>query len=190
MPKRSRHRGGKHPDAGQKKAAPKVGVERAKSGQGWALVHPPCVRDAAEDLDEVRAMIAAGETDIAVDELRWLVSSCAEMIEAHFLLGKLAAETAGDLPLARGHFGFGYQVGAKALERAGNPAPLMALHPANRPFFDAGRGLAWCLNELGKRELAIEVVEHLLRCDPSDPLGLRGWLDEIKLGGTPIVELQ
>jgi hypothetical protein len=184
MAKRSRQSRGQ-----PQKAPPRVGVERARSGQGWALTHPPCVREAAEDLEEVRAMIAAGETDIAGDELRWLVSSCSEMIEAHFLLGKLAAESARDLPLARGHFGFGYQVGAKALERAGNPGPLAALHPANRPFFDAGRGLAWCLNELGKRELAVEVVEQLLRCDPSDPLGLRGWIDEIKLGGTPIVEL-
>lgn len=166
-----------------------VAVERARSGQGWALTHPPCVREAAEDLEEVRTMIAAGETEVAVDELHWLVSSCAEMIEAHFLLGKLAAETAGDLPLARGHFGFGYELGAKAIERAGKPAPLAALHPANRPFFDAGRGLAWCLNELGKRDMALEVIAELLRCDPTDPLGLRGWIDEINTGGAPIVEL-
>ena len=66
---------------------------------------------------------------------------------------------------------------------------LPALHPANRPFYDAGRGLAWCLNELGKRELALEVVAELLRCDPTDPLGLRGWIDEINTGGAPIVEL-
>jgi hypothetical protein len=166
-----------------------VGVARARSGQGWVLTHPPCVREAAEDLEEVRAMIAAGETDVAVDELRWLVSACTEMIEAHFLLGKLAAETAGDLPLARGHFGFGYELGAKAIARAGNAAPLAALHPANRPFFDAGRGLAWCLNELDKRDIALEVLAELLRCDPTDPLGLRGWIDEINTRGAPIVEL-
>lgn len=134
-------------------------------------------------------MIAAGETDVATDELRWLVSTCSEMIEAHFLLGKLAAEGAGDVALARGHFGFGFQLGDKALARAGNPTPLAALHPANRPFFDAGRGLAWCLNEMGKRDLAVEVVEQLLRCDRSDPLGLRGWIDEIRTAGAPIVEL-
>jgi hypothetical protein len=91
--------------------------------------------------------------------------------------------------LARGHFGFAYQLGTKALARAGNPSPLPALHPANRPFYDAGRGLAWTLNELGKRDLALEIIEYLLRCEPADALGLRSWIDEIKTAGTPIVEL-
>jgi hypothetical protein len=167
-----------------------VGVERARSGQGVALTHPPCVREAAEDLEEVRSMIAAGEHDVAIDELRWLVSACPDMIEAHYLLGKLAVEVDHDLALARGHFGVGYQLGAKALARAGNPAPVTALHPANRAFFDAGRGLAWCLHELGRRDMALEVVEHLLRCDPTDPLGLKGWIDEINTGGTPLVQLE
>jgi tetratricopeptide (TPR) repeat protein len=166
-----------------------VSVERSRSGQGWTLVHPSCVRECAEDLEEVRDMIAAGETDVAAEELRWLVETCTDFIEAHFLLGKLAVELAGDLPPGRAHFGFGYQLGAKALQRAGNPAPLPALHPANRPFYDAGRGLAWCLAELGKRELALEVLEHLLRCDPTDALNLRSWIDEIKTAGAPIVEL-
>ena len=166
-----------------------VGVERARSGQGFTLTHPRAARDAAEDLEEVRTMIAAGENDVAIDELRWLVSACPDMIEAHYLLGKLAVEADHDLPLARGHFGVGYQLGAKALARTGGPMPLSALHPANRPFYDAGRGLAWCLNELGRPEMAIEVVEHLLRCDPLDPLGLKGWIDEIGTGGAPLVQL-
>jgi len=170
-------------------AAGSVSVERARSGQGWTLMHPPCVRDAAEDLEEVRAMIAAGETDLAVDELRWLIGACTDMIEAHFLLGKLAVEASGDIPLGRAHFGFGYQLGARALERAGKPTPVPALHPANRPWFDAGRGLAWCLTELDKRSMALEVVQNLLQCDPTDPLGVRAWIDEIKTAGAPIVEL-
>jgi hypothetical protein len=165
-----------------------VSVQRARSGQGWTLVHPPCVREAAEDLEEVRQMIAAGESDVAIDELRWLLDACHDFIEAHFLLGKLAVETGGDLALGRAHFGIGYQLGMRALERAGNPTPLPPLHPANRPFFDAGRGLAWCLMELHKRDMALEVVERLLRCDPSDALQLRTWVDEIKTAGAPIVE--
>jgi hypothetical protein len=172
-----------------KRPGNRVSVERARGGQGWVLAHPRDVLECAEDIDEVREMIAAGESDVATDELRWLVETCPEMIEAHYLLGKLAVEATGDVPLGRGHFGFGFQLGQRAIERAGRPAPLPALHPANRPFFDAGRGLAWCLAELGKREMALEVVEFLLRCDPSDPLGLGGWIDEIKTGGAPIVEL-
>jgi len=163
-------------------------VRRAKSGHGWILVPPRAVRDRAEDLEEVRAMIDAGEPEIAVDELRWLLSDCSEMIEAHFLLGKLAVEVDHDLPLARGHFGCGYQLGLQALRRANMPTPVPALHPANRPFFDAGRGLAWSLHQLDKTPMAIEVVEQLLTLDPDDPLGLAGWLDELRTGGLPMVE--
>jgi hypothetical protein len=111
------------------------------------------------------------------------------MIEAHYLLGKLAVESQQDLALGRAHFGYGYQLGAKALDRAGNPTPLSPLHPANRPFFDAGRGLAWCLAELGMPDKAREVIERLRSCDPSDPLNLSAWLDELGAGGLPIVEL-
>lgn len=182
MSKRPPRRSDKQPGRG-------VSVERGRGGSGWVLVHPAAAREATEDLDEVRAMIAAGETDIAIDELRWLLEECPELIEAHYLLGKLAVETNHDLPLARGHFGIGFELGTKALARAGDPAPLAALHPANRPFFDAGRGLAWCLAEQGLRDTAIEVVERLLKCDPTDPLGLGGWIDELRTGGAPIVEL-
>jgi hypothetical protein len=171
------------------KSASAVSIERAQGGQTWILVHPRCVRDCADDLDEVRTMIAAGETGVAIDELRWLLEVCRDMIEAHFLLGKLAVESAGDLALARAHFGYAYQLGVKALDRAGNPSPLSPLHPANRSFFDAGRGLAWCLAELGQNDKAREVVERLLACDASDPLGLRAWVDELNTGGKPIVEL-
>jgi hypothetical protein len=167
----------------------RVGVERGRSGQGWTLTHPADVREGAEDLDEVREMIAGGESDVAVDELRWLLKTCPEWIEAHYLLGKLAVEVHADVPLGRAHFGFGYQLGARAMERTGNPTPLPAMHPANRPWYDAGRGLAWCLAEIGKRDMALEVVEQLRRCDPSDPLGLGEWIDELRTAGAPIVEL-
>ena len=166
-----------------------ISVQRAKSGNGWVLVHPRAVREMAEDLDVVRAMIDAGETDVAIDELRWLLGTCHEAIEAHFLLGKLAVEVDHDLPLARGHFGTGYQLGLQALRRAKLLTPVPALHPANRTFYDAGRGLAWCLHGLGKSEMALEVVEQLLALDPDDPLGLTAWLDEIRTAGKPLVGL-
>src|SRR5688572_18963221 len=53
-----------------KRSTSGVSVERARSGQGWTLVHPPCGRESAEDLDEVREMIGGGESDVAIDELR------------------------------------------------------------------------------------------------------------------------
>ena len=134
-------------------------------------------------------MMAAGEAEIAVDELRWLLGTCHDLVEAHFLLGKLAVEAANDVSLGRGHFGAGYQLGLHAWRRANRPRPMPALHPANRAFFDSGRGLAWCLRELGKKAMAIEVLQQLLELDSDDPLGVANWLEEIQTDGKSIVDV-
>jgi len=189
-----RSNSGNRPPNGSRRRPPSnktaIDVSRIAGGHGWMLVHPPCVRERSEDLEEVRKMLAAEEHDAARDELRWLLEGCSELIEAHFLLGKLAVEVDGDIPLGRGHFGIGYQLGVRARQRRGEPLPMPALHPANRFFFDAGRGLAWCLNELGKGEMAAEVVAYLLGCDPADPLRLRGWIDELQADPLPLVTLE
>lgn len=171
------------------KSTNNLAVQRSANGQTWIFVHPREVRDCADDLDEVRSMIEAGEAEIAADELRWLLEVCRDMLEAHYLLGKLAAEQAHDLPLARAHFGYAFALGDKALTRAHNPTPVSPLHPANRPFFDAGRGLAWTFAELGMKVRALEVVQRLLACDESDPLQLRSWIDDLNTDGKQIVEL-
>ena len=36
-------------------------------------------------------MLAAGEVDVATDELRWLLNGCGSFIDAHKMLGELAA---------------------------------------------------------------------------------------------------
>ena len=167
-----------------------LSIRRSTDGRSWILVHPRCARDRAEDLDEVRLMIEAGEFDVAVDELRWLLSGCAEFIGAHVLLGELAVAMHDDLTLARGHFGAGYQLGLQTWRRANRPKPLLYSQPANRPFFDAGRGLAWTLEKLGRRDMAEEVLATLLEVDPADPLRVRAMIDEIRAGGAPIVTLQ
>src|SRR5688500_15334726 len=68
-----------------------VRVQRAPGGKSYELVHPPCVRERSEDLLEVQAMLAAGEMEVAADELRWLLEDCRDFIEAHKILGELAA---------------------------------------------------------------------------------------------------
>jgi tetratricopeptide (TPR) repeat protein len=148
----------------------------------WELVHPRCARDRVEDLEEVRKMLDAGEVDVAVDECRWLLQGCSDCLEAHRLLGEIALGE-NDLPLARGHFGYGYRLGAQALERAGSQGPAPYRLPANQGFLECAKGLAWCLKELGKAQMAEEVVAVALRCDPSDPLGVKKLLGE-RAGGT------
>jgi hypothetical protein len=139
-------------------------------------------------LEEVRAMIDAGENDVAIDEVRWLLSDCPEFIAAHVMLGELAMSM-GDVPLARGHYGAGYQLGLQTLRRAKMPKPLLAIQPANRPFFEAGQGLIASLEKLGKGSMANEVVAKLLELDPSDPLKLRAMVDALRTGGAPVVGL-
>jgi hypothetical protein len=166
-----------------------MSVRRATDGRGWVLVHPRCVRERAEDLEEVRAIVEAGELDVAVDELRWLVGGCSEFVEAHALLGELALAAGNDVRLARGHFGFAVELVLKTLRRAKVAGPLPYGQPANRAFFEAGRGLVWCLAKLDMLTKAAELVDTLVRLDPIDPAGLRKLLDELRTGGLPIVEL-
>jgi hypothetical protein len=148
---------------------------RQRTDGTWELLHPRCAVERHEDLQQAEAMIAAGEHEIARDELRWLLEGCSDIIAAHELLGELALQEE-DFALARGHFGYAYQLGMKAIRGAGLPSPIPFEHAANQAFFAAGKGLVYCLLKLEKRELAGEVVEFLERCDPRDPLNLRGML--------------
>ncbi len=154
------------------KQKPTAQITALRSDDGsWELKHPRCARARAEDLEEVVQMVAAGETEIARDELRWLLSECHDFLAAHKLLGEMALAD-NDVRLARGHFGYAYQIGLKAIERA-DAKLLPCSRAANRPFFEAGKGLADCLLKLGKRGLARDVVHRLLELDPSDPLKVR-----------------
>jgi hypothetical protein len=139
---------------------------RRLDGNRFALQSPICARDRKEDLDEVHEMIAAGELEIARDELLYLVGDCRAFLEAHNLLGELALEEE-DIALAKGHFGFAYEIGLDSL-----PAGFRGILPAdrdyNRAFFLAGRGLARCLIARGQRQDGREVLQQLARFDPRE----------------------
>jgi hypothetical protein len=152
------------------RAAQEVRLRRV-AGEGWELVEPRCARDRADDIEEVQTMIAAGETEIARDEIRFLLQGCHDFIEAHKLLGELAYVDR-DMPLARGHFGYAFRIGQQAIARAGNPRPVPYRLPGNRAFHESGKALALCLIQLDKRDLAAEVVRDLVSYDPTDPLGV------------------
>lgn len=137
--------------------------------KAWELVLPRCARDRREDIEEVRLMLEAGEFDVARDECLWLLQGCTDCMEAHHLLGEIALGD-NDFPLARGHFGYAFNLGAKAIGRT-SPVPYRLA--ANRVFHESGKALVYCLLQLGKAEMATEVIETLLAADPTDPLGVR-----------------
>ena len=121
-------------------------------------------------------MVEAGETEIARDELVWLLAECPDFLEAHVHLGLIALED-DDPKLARGHFGRAYELCLRAIEAAGNPRPLPYSLAGNRPLHEAAKGLVHCLLETGKRSLAADVCRRVGPFDPADPLGIARLLD-------------
>lgn len=166
-------------EAGFRRRRTELKIRRRPSDGAWELVHPRAALERTEDLDEVEQMLDAGEVDIAIDELRWLLDGCSDFVAAHRLLGELALE-GGDAALARGHFGYAYEIALSALPREGLKGTMPYRIPANQALFQAGKGLALCLRELGKTPEALSVLDTLLKLDPADPLALRaladGWL--------------
>lgn len=124
----------------------------------------------------MQAMLDAGETEIAIDELRWLLDGCSDLVGAHQLLGQIALEQ-GDLRLARGHFGYAYDICRAAV--SGKREIVLPYGVAeNQSLHEAAKGLAWCLAELGKPELARDVLRQMLDWDPSDPLAVSPLLEK------------
>jgi hypothetical protein len=165
----------KIPSAGSSSAR-KLRVAQTADGC-WEFVHPRCALKRQEDIEEVDQMIAAGEAEIARDELRWLLAECHDFLVAHKLLGDLAL-AASDFRLARGHYGYAFQIGIKAIDSAQAAKSFPYGRSANQAFFQSGRGLAICLSKLGKQRLARDVIAKLLQLDASDALGLRELLND------------
>ena len=156
---------------------------RRLDGNRFAFLAPVCAFDRQEDIEEVQTMIAAGELEIARDELLYLVSDCRGFLEAHNLLGELALEEE-DISLARGHFGFAYEIGLDSLP-PGFRGILPAKRDYNRAFFLAGRGLARCLIARGQHKEGRDVLVQLAKFDPQEEhvKSLLKELDERKKGG-------
>lgn len=152
-------------------------MRQRKGEQAWEIVLPRCARDRTEDLEEVRKMLDAGEPEVARDECLWLLQGCSDCLDAHRILGEIALSE-NDLSLARGHFGYAFRLGTKAIEQAGRVGVVPYLLPANQAFLESGKALAWCLKRLDKREMAGEVIDELLRLDPDDSLGVRNLLND------------
>lgn len=134
----------------------------------FAFEAPECALERDLDLTEVREMILRGEGEIARDELLYLVADCRGFLEAYCVMAEEALEE-GDIPLAKGHFGFAYENGLDALPR-GFKGTLPVGEGYNSHFFQAGRGLARCLIAKGDLRKGREVLVQLLRLDPQEEL--------------------
>lgn len=165
------------------KSSDGISLRRVPGENTYELVFPRCVQQRADDLEEVRAMLKAGETDVAIDELRWLLDGCQPLLDAHKLLGEIALAD-NDLELARAHFGMAWSLGIAALPK-GRRCRLPYHRPANRTLLEAGKGLARCLRELEHPQLSAEIVVQLRDLDPSDPLKLTETFADVKAKEDP-----
>ncbi len=157
-------------------AESKLDLRRVAAGV-WRLVPSRCALARADDMDEVDAMIAGGEPEIAADELRFLLQECPDFLQAHQTLGQIALE-ADDFSLSRGHFGHVFDLVRKLWQSHQADGQLPYQFAENQPVHESGKGLAWSLHQLKNDPLARDVVQQLLDWDPLDPLGVRAWLTQ------------
>jgi hypothetical protein len=139
-------RGGPKP-GGARRAPGAIGLFRLQSGD-FELVHPRKVEETREDYEEGIELWKEGDPESARDALRYALSACHENLWVHVALGRIALSEFRDPTLARGHFGYAFELAERALPRDFK-GRLPSDRPANRPFYEAIDGLAECLHALG-----------------------------------------
>lgn len=118
-------------------------------GNDFELSHPRCVAEMELDYAEGIELRQAGDIEAARDALRYALQGCGDNIWVHVALGFIALEDDNDPGLARGHFGYAFELAERAL-----PPDFRGRLPvhrtANQPFYDAINGLAACYDALSK----------------------------------------
>jgi hypothetical protein len=142
-----RSRGGPRPSGTRSGPGP-IGLTRV-GGEEFELVHPRAVKETELDYEEGVELWRAGDPESARDALRYALSACHENIWAHVALGQIALVEFRDPALARGHFGYAFDLAHRALPQ-GFKGRLPRDRPNNRPFFEAIDGLAQSLEALGR----------------------------------------
>jgi hypothetical protein len=121
------------------------------------------------DYEEGIELWRAGDPEAARDALRFALQGCGDNLWVHVALGRIALDDFRDARLARGHFGYAFELAQRALP-PGFAGRLVRDRPANRPFFEAAEGLSACYEALGKpgeaaslRKLAARLAEGRTR---------------------------
>jgi len=118
-------------------------------GENFELSQPRGVEEAELDYAEGIELWKAGDPESARDALRYALSAYHDNIWVHVALGQIALLEFGDPSLARGHFGYAFELVERALPRRFS-GRLPRDRPSNRPFYEAIDGLVKCLEALGR----------------------------------------
>ena len=126
------------------------------AGDDYEFAHPRCVREMELDFEEGIELRKAGDPEAARDALRYALQGCGDNLWVHVALGWIALEDFRDPTLARGHFGYAYELAERAIP-PGFRGRLPRHRLANRPFYDAIEGLAACYEALRKHDEAAKL---------------------------------
>ena len=91
----------------------------------------------------------SGDPEGARDALRYALQGCGDNLWVHVALGRIALEEFNDPSLARGHFGYGFELAQRAIP-PGFTGRLSRDRDVNRPFYESIEGLALCYDALGQ----------------------------------------
>jgi len=156
--------------AGPSKPRRGLGIHRlAGAGDEYELVHPRCVKEREPDYAEGLEMMEAGDPEGARDALRYALQGCGDNLWIHVALGKIALFEFNDASLARGHFGYAFELAQRALP-PGFAGRLPKHLPANRPLYDAIDGLAACYEALGEPAQSGRLRAQAARWSSGTPL--------------------
>src|SRR5690606_30554048 len=140
-----------------------IGISRIPGAEdSFELVHPRCVLQRRADYEEGMELWKAGDPDGARDALRYALEGCGDNLWIHVALGRIALEDDRDYNLARGHFGYAFELVERALPRSFN-GRLPRKLPGNRPFFEAAEGLAACYEGMNRRDEAHKIRRQVDR---------------------------
>jgi len=160
-PQRGGGKGGGKPGpvGGKGGGKPKGGLRLKRlDDRDFALDHPKCIHEMELDYEEGIELRREGDPEGARDALRFALQGCGDNMWVHCALGWIALEDFNDPSLARGHFGYGFELALKAIPRDFD-GRLPREHTANRPLYDAIDGLILCYEKLGRPDHAEELRE-------------------------------
>lgn len=143
------NQGAKRPSGGRSTPRKTGGLHlRRIGGDDFEIAHPRCVHAMEPDYEEGIELWRAGDPEAARDALRYALQGCGDNLWVHVALGNIALDEFNDPSLARGHFGYAFELAQRAIV-SGFRGRLPRERVSNRPFYEAIDGLARCYEALG-----------------------------------------
>ena len=140
----------------------RIGLSPLPGANAFELVHPRCVMQRRGDYRDGMELWEAGDPEGARDAFRFALEGCGDNLWVHVALGRIALEVQNDPELARGHFGYAFELVERAFPKSFQ-GRLPRSIPGNQPFFEAAEGLAACYDALNQGREARKIRDLIER---------------------------